>query len=64
MIARDHANLNPRFSSNLFSPQNKLMHPKTVNGSFHVMNALGLFDVKGLTDLRQIVQLGSPLFKR
>jgi hypothetical protein len=52
MIARDHANLNPRFSSNLFSPQNKLMHPKTVNGSFHVMNALGLFDVKGLTDLR------------
>jgi putative alpha-1,2-mannosidase len=26
------------------------------------MNALGLFDVKGLTDARPIIQLGSPLF--
>ncbi|WP_457270898.1 GH92 family glycosyl hydrolase [Pedobacter sp. UYEF25] len=31
-------------------------------GSWYVMNALGLFDVKGLTDLRPIIELGSPLF--
>jgi predicted alpha-1,2-mannosidase len=31
-------------------------------GSWYVMNALGLFDVKGLTDARPIIQLGSPLF--
>lgn len=33
-------------------------------GSWYVMNALGLFDVKGLTDLRPIFELGSPLFKK
>jgi predicted alpha-1,2-mannosidase len=33
-------------------------------GSWYVMSALGLFDVKGFTDLRPIVELGSPLFKR
>ncbi|GGB97425.1 hypothetical protein GCM10011325_25940 [Dyadobacter sediminis] len=33
-------------------------------GSWYVMNALGLFDVKGLTDLRPIIQLGSPLFEK
>jgi predicted alpha-1,2-mannosidase len=31
-------------------------------GSWYVMTALGLFDVKGLTDARPIIQLGSPLF--
>ena len=31
-------------------------------GSWYVMAALGLFDVKGLTDLRPIIQFGSPLF--
>ncbi|HLA51803.1 MAG TPA: glycoside hydrolase domain-containing protein, partial [Flavitalea sp.] len=31
-------------------------------GSWFVMAALGLFDVKGFTDLRPIVQIGSPLF--
>ena len=31
-------------------------------GSWYVMNALGLFDVKGLTDMRPIIELGSPLF--
>lgn len=31
-------------------------------GSWYVMNALGLFDVKGLTDARPIIELGSPLF--
>lgn len=31
-------------------------------GSWYVMNALGLFDVKGLTDARPVIQLGSPLF--
>lgn len=33
-------------------------------GSWYVMNALGLFDVKGLTDSRPIIQLGSPLFDK
>jgi predicted alpha-1,2-mannosidase len=33
-------------------------------GSWYVMNALGLFDVKGLTDLRPIIELGSPLFDK
>ncbi len=31
-------------------------------GSWYVMAALGLFDVKGFTDLRPIIQIGSPLF--
>lgn len=31
-------------------------------GSWYVMTALGLFDVKGLTDARPMIQLGSPLF--
>ena len=33
-------------------------------GAWYVMNALGLFDVKGLTDSRPIIQLGSPLFNK
>nr|WP_294873684.1 GH92 family glycosyl hydrolase [uncultured Pedobacter sp.] len=33
-------------------------------GSWYVMAALGLFDVKGLTDLRPIIELGSPLFEK
>jgi predicted alpha-1,2-mannosidase len=33
-------------------------------GSWYVMNALGLFDVKGLTDSRPVIQLGSPLFDK
>jgi predicted alpha-1,2-mannosidase len=33
-------------------------------GSWYVINALGLFDVKGLTDARPIIQLGSPLFDK
>jgi predicted alpha-1,2-mannosidase len=33
-------------------------------GSWYVINALGLFDVKGLTDARPVIQLGSPLFDR
>lgn len=33
-------------------------------GSWYVMAALGLFDVKGFTDLRPIVELGSPVFDR
>lgn len=33
-------------------------------GSWYVMNALGLFDVKGLTDARPVIQLGSPLFDK
>lgn len=33
-------------------------------GSWYVMTALGLFDVKGLTDARPIIQLGSPLFEQ
>jgi len=31
-------------------------------GSWYVMAALGLFDVKGFTDLRPIIELGSPVF--
>jgi predicted alpha-1,2-mannosidase len=31
-------------------------------GSWYVMAALGLFDVKGFTDARPIVELGSPVF--
>lgn len=33
-------------------------------GAWYVMASLGLFDVKGLTDLRPAIQLGSPLFDR
>jgi len=33
-------------------------------GSWYVMTALGLFDVKGLTDARPIIQFGSPLFDK
>jgi len=33
-------------------------------GSWYVMNALGLFDVKGFTDLRPVIELGSPLFDK
>jgi predicted alpha-1,2-mannosidase len=33
-------------------------------GSWYVMTALGLFDVKGLTDARPVIQLGSPLFEQ
>lgn len=33
-------------------------------GAWYVMASLGLFDVKGLTDSRPIVQLGSPLFRK
>ncbi|CCH01610.1 alpha-1,2-mannosidase [Fibrella aestuarina BUZ 2] len=33
-------------------------------GSWYVMAALGLFDVKGFTDLRPIVELGSPVFDK
>lgn len=33
-------------------------------GSWYVLASLGLFDVKGFTDLRPIVQFGSPLFSR
>lgn len=33
-------------------------------GSWYVMAALGLFDVKGFTDQRPIVELGSPLFHK
>lgn len=32
-------------------------------GSWYVMSALGLFDVKGFTDAKPIVELGSPVFK-
>jgi predicted alpha-1,2-mannosidase len=31
-------------------------------GSWYVMSALGIFDVKGFTDLRPIVELSSPVF--
>lgn len=31
-------------------------------GSWYVMASIGLFDVKGLTDARPAIQLGSPLF--
>jgi predicted alpha-1,2-mannosidase len=33
-------------------------------GAWYVLTALGLFDVKGCTDARPIVELGSPLFRR
>lgn len=33
-------------------------------GSWYVMAAIGLFDVKGLTDLRPTIQFGSPLFQK
>lgn len=33
-------------------------------GSWFVISALGLFDVKGFTDARPIIQLGSPLFDK
>lgn len=33
-------------------------------GAWYVMASLGLFDVKGLTDSRPIVQFGSPLFDK
>ncbi len=33
-------------------------------GSWYVMASLGLFDVKGITDLKPTIQLGSPLFKK
>lgn len=33
-------------------------------GSWYVMTALGLFDVKGLTDSRPIIELGSPVFSK
>ncbi len=33
-------------------------------GSWYVMAALGLFDVKGFTDMRPIVEIGSPLFDK
>lgn len=33
-------------------------------GSWYVMAALGLFDVKGFTDLKPIVEIGSPLFDK
>jgi len=33
-------------------------------GSWYVMAALGLFDVKGLTDRRPIIEIGSPLFDK
>jgi predicted alpha-1,2-mannosidase len=33
-------------------------------GSWYVMAALGLFDVKGFTDSRPIIEIGSPLFEK
>jgi len=33
-------------------------------GSWYVITALGLFDVKGFTDSRPIIELGSPLFDK
>ena len=33
-------------------------------GAWYVMASLGLFDVKGLTDSRPIIELGSPLFEK
>ncbi|MES2829211.1 MAG: GH92 family glycosyl hydrolase [Bacteroidota bacterium] len=32
-------------------------------GSWYVIASMGLFDVKGLTDLRPIIELGSPVFE-
>ena len=31
-------------------------------GAWYILSALGLFDVKGFTDLRPVVELGSPVF--
>lgn len=33
-------------------------------GSWYVMASLGLFDVKGFTDLRPIIEFGSPVFQK
>ncbi|MBX3253101.1 MAG: GH92 family glycosyl hydrolase [Chitinophagaceae bacterium] len=33
-------------------------------GSWYVLAALGLFDVKGFTDLRPVIQFGSPIFDK
>lgn len=33
-------------------------------GSWYVMTALGLFDVKGFTDEKPIVEIGSPMFSK
>ena len=33
-------------------------------GSWYVMASLGLFDVKGFTDRRPIIEIGSPLFNK
>lgn len=33
-------------------------------GAWYVMASLGLFDVKGLTDLRPVIELGSPVFDK
>ncbi|QNK61067.1 glycoside hydrolase family 92 protein [Pedobacter sp. PAMC26386] len=33
-------------------------------GSWYVMSSLGLFDVKGFTDQRPIIEFGSPIFKK
>lgn len=33
-------------------------------GSWYVMASMGLFDVKGLTDARPTIQIGSPVFDR
>ncbi|HEY8783975.1 MAG TPA: GH92 family glycosyl hydrolase [Mucilaginibacter sp.] len=33
-------------------------------GSWYVMTAIGLFDVKGFTDAKPIVELGSPMFDK
>jgi predicted alpha-1,2-mannosidase len=33
-------------------------------GSWYVITSLGLFDVKGFTDLHPIIELGSPLFDK
>ncbi|MEO8416254.1 MAG: GH92 family glycosyl hydrolase [Ginsengibacter sp.] len=33
-------------------------------GSWYVMAALGLFDVKGFTDRRPIIEIGSPVFNK
>lgn len=33
-------------------------------GSWYVMSSLGLFDVKGFTDLKPIVEIGSPVFQK
>jgi predicted alpha-1,2-mannosidase len=33
-------------------------------GSWYVMTSLGLFDVKGFTDAKPIIELGSPIFNK